>query len=336
MSLSGIGDLRQHFLSTQNKTRVKTELNTLVEELTTGEKSDLTSHLGISQVGLNSLDRQLKVLGKYEQVNEQTSQILSTMQTILEHVDDLRSSASNTLLTISDSSTPLDLSRGSDAARTSFEATVQSLNTRYGDQSLFGGADVEGTPLATADQMLSELQTAIAGLTTATDVSIAVDAWFDDVGGGFETVGYLGDSTGVVERPLDANQFISIDARADDEAIKETLKALAKGALANDPSVSLDLAETRNLQQESAVGLLNAAENMADLQARVGFIEGRVEEASVRNSAEQTSYGIARSEMVSADPFETATRLEAVQLQLETQYTLTARLSRLSLTEYLR
>jgi len=328
MSLSGIGDLRQHFLSTQNNTRVKTELNTLVEELTTGEKSDLTSHLGISQVGLNSLDRQLKVLGKYEQVNEQTSQILSTMQTVLEHVDDLRSNAGNTLLTISDSSTPLDLSRGSDAARTSFEATVQSLNTRYGDQSLFGGADVEGTPLATADQMLSELQTAIAGLTTATDVSIAVDAWFDDVGGGFEIIGYQGDSTGVVERPLDANQF--------NEAIKETLKALAKGALANDPSVSLDLAETRNLQQESAVGLLNAAENMADLQARVGFIEGRVEEASVRNSAEQTSYGIARSEMVSADPFETATRLEAVQLQLETQYTLTARLSRLSLTEYLR
>jgi len=46
MSISTIGDLRQHFLATQNTSRLKTDLNTLVEELTTGEKSNLTEHLG--------------------------------------------------------------------------------------------------------------------------------------------------------------------------------------------------------------------------------------------------------------------------------------------------
>jgi len=39
---------------------------------------------------------------------------------------------------------------------------------------------------------------------------------------------------------------------------------------------------------------------------------------------------------VNADPFETASTLQAVQLQLETHYAMTARLSRLSLAEYLR
>lgn len=336
MTISMIGDLRQHLLNTQSTTRLKTELNTLVQELTTGEKSDLTDHLGISQSSLSSLDRQLTMLEKYEQANTQTAQMLSTIQTVLNHTDEQRSNASTTLLTINNTSTPLQITRASEVARSSFEATVQSLNTRYGDRSLFGGSDVEGQPFASADVMLADLQTAVAGLTTATDISTAVDAWFDDTGGGFETVGYLGDSGGLIERPLDSNQNIAIEVRADDEAIRDTLKALAKGVLAGGNATNLDLLESRSLQQESAVGLLNSAEMMADLQARVGFIEGRVEEASVRNSAEQTSYGIARSEMVSADPFETATRLEAVQTQLETQYTLTARLSRLSLTEYLR
>lgn len=336
MPYSTIGDLRQHLLTSQSNTRLKTELSTLVQELTSGEQSDLTEHLGTSLTDLNGLDRQLTLLDKYERVNAQTSQMLLTMQSVLNNVDEQRSSANEAMLTINGASSPAELSRASDVARHSFDATVSALNTRYGDRSLFGGTNVEGPPLATAEDMLADIQTAVSGLTTAADVSIALDTWFDDAGGGFETTGYLGDTTGHVERPLDADQTITVEARADDEAIRDTLKALAKGIFASEGSVSLNPQEGRELQQMSAIELLNSAESMANFQAKLGFTEGRVEEALTRNAAELTSFGIARSELVSADPFETASRLEAVQLQLETQYTLTARLSRLSLTEYLR
>ena len=40
--------------------------------------------------------------------------------------------------------------------------------------------------------------------------------------------------------------------------------------------------------------------------------------------------------MTEADPYRTATDLQAAQTRLETLYVLTARLSRLNLTEYLR
>lgn len=336
MPYSTIGDLRQHFLTSQSNTRLKTELNTLVEELTTGEHSDLTEHLGGSLTALNGLDRQLTLLGKFEQVNTQTSHMLSTMQSVLNNVDEQRSNANETMLTINSASSTSQISNASDAARQSFESIVSALNTRYGDRSLFGGTDVEGPPLASADTMFAELQAVVAGQTTAAGVSTTVDAWFDDTGGGFETIGYLGDANGFVERPLDSNETITVSARADDVAIRDTLKALVKGALAANSSLNLGNDESRELQQLSAGELLNSAEAMASFQASLGFTENRVEEASVRNTAEQTSFGIARSELVSADPFEAASRLEAVQLQLETQYTLTARLSRLSLTEYLR
>jgi flagellar hook-associated protein 3 FlgL len=45
---------------------------------------------------------------------------------------------------------------------------------------------------------------------------------------------------------------------------------------------------------------------------------------------------MARSDIVSVDPFEVATELQNLQVQLETIYTITARLSGLSLTKYLR
>ncbi|MDA9207800.1 flagellin [Octadecabacter sp.] len=336
MPFSTIGDLRQHLLTSQSNTRLKTELSTLVEELTTGEYSDLTAHLGSSQTALNGLDRQLALLEKYEQVNTQTSHMLSTMQSVLENVDTLRTGANETLLTIGGASSPSQMSNASDVALASFEATVSALNTRYGDRSLFGGTNIEDTPLADAEIMLTDLKASLAGLSTAVDISAAIDAWFDDAGGGFDTVGYQGDTTGFIEKPLDTNQNITVTARADDEALRETFKSFAKGIVATESSLNLSIEESRDLQQESAIGLLNSAEMIASFQSSLGFVESRVEEAIARNTAEQTSFGIARNELVSADPFETVTRLESVQLQLETQYTLTARLSSLSLTEYLR
>jgi len=224
----------------------------------------------------------------------------------------------------------------SQVATSSFKASINVLNTRYGDRSILSGTDVDEAPLASAETMLSSLQAAVSGLSDANSIANAVESWFDDSGGGFEIIGYQGDADGFMSRPLDGNQTVHIDARADDVAIRDVLKGLAMAHFAGDDSLSLDLSEQRKLLQMSATGLLSAAEPMAGFQSRVGFIEGDVEEASVRNLAEQTSYGIARSELISADPFETATKLEAVQLQLETQYTLTARLSGLSLTEYLR
>ena len=42
------------------------------------------------------------------------------------------------------------------------------------------------------------------------------------------------------------------------------------------------------------------------------------------------------NEIVAADPYQTAVDLEAAQLQLESLFTITARLSRLTLTEFIR
>ncbi len=201
---------------------------------------------------------------------------------------------------------------------------------------MFGGTTLDASPLADANTMLDALHVEVTGLTTAADIDAAIDNWFDASGGGFETVGYEGGTTDFISRSIASTQTVEIGLRADDQAIRDTLKGLAKGALAGDPTLAFDTDIQRDLQVQSGADLLSTASSLAGIQGRLGHIEGQVEEASTRIAAQETSYGIARNELVSADPFETATRLQSVQLQLETHYTLTARLSRLSLTEYLR
>ena len=336
MPISTIGDMRQHFLTSRANLSLKTDLQTLVQELTSGQKSDLTAHLGASQTKLTGLDRQLEMLGRYAQSNTDTGQLLSTMQLALDGIEGQRATSSAALLTVTTASSMSQIENAGGISLGGFRATAQTLNMRFGDRSMFGGNDLNTAPMADPDVMLDELRLAVAGLTTAADIETAIDTWFDAPAGGFETTGYLGDETGVMTRTIDATQSVDVDVRADDQVLRDTLKALAKGALAADATLTIDIDTRQALQQQAGVDLLTVAAPMANLQARLGYAEGQVEEASVRIAAQQSSYGIARNDLVSADPFETAIRLQAVQQQLETQYTLTARLSRLSLTEYLR
>ncbi len=74
---------------------------------------------------------------------------------------------------------------------------------------------------------------------------------------------------------------------------------------------------------------------LIEMRAHVGSVEAHVEQASARNAAETSALEIARSDMISADPYDTASALEAVTTQMETLYTLTARLSRLNFADYM-
>jgi flagellar hook-associated protein 3 FlgL len=72
------------------------------------------------------------------------------------------------------------------------------------------------------------------------------------------------------------------------------------------------------------------------LRAVVGDAEAAIERARIRNEAELSAAELARARILEADPFRAATDLQSVQNQLESLYTVTSRLSRLSLTSFLR
>ena len=81
---------------------------------------------------------------------------------------------------------------------------------------------------------------------------------------------------------------------------------------------------------------LGAQDQLTKLRADIGFSQSRIQNVSTRNAAQTTSLEYARTALLEADPYETATKLEDVQFQLQSLYSVTVRLSELSLLNFMR
>jgi flagellar hook-associated protein 3 FlgL len=336
MALTTIGDLSQHLVSVRHTSQLKERLNTLTQEVSTGRVADLAAHLGGDQQRYLDTGRQLDLLTARGRSLDETANMLSVVQSALGAVQDAGAAAGETLLTVSAQSGPTHRATAAIEARTAFEGMVSAVNTRRAEHAVLAGAESDKTPLPPASDMLDDIRAAASGATDADGVIAAVDAWFDTPEGGFMTTAYGGSTTTNLSRPIVDGETLEITARADHPAVRGALKAAALGAIAEDPGLSLPDSARADLLRHAGEALVGGTGAIVQLRATVGSAEARVEDAAARLSARGTALEIARNDMSVADPYETATKLQNVQLQLETHYTLTARLSRLSLTEYLR
>jgi len=334
MPVTTVGDMAQQFTSQRNSGLIKSDLARLSESLSTGKVDDVTAELNGQTATFSGISYRLTQLDAYQQIGSETAQTMANIQIALGEVDNTRNLTSERLLLVSDASTRGQIEEAALSARSSLDTMVRALNTQIGDRALLGGAAVNGPPLADADTMLTDIIASLGGATDFASITAAVDAWFDTAGGGFETVGYLGDTGPAVQKRVSDNETVTIDARADDPAVRAVLKGAAIAALAEDIP-TLDLETKRDLLQDAGARLFVSSSDLVAVQARVGFSEARVDESLADNTAQQTSLGIAQNDMIAADPSETATRLQAVELQLETHYAVTARLSQLSLLRYI-
>lgn len=334
--MKSLGDAAQFFASNRNNYQIRTRLYTLSNELSTGRVEDLSQALRADATRLADIDRRLTVGAAQQTTAKSLGGQLSVIQLALGSLDAARGSLSTSLIAVPPEPDDLQIGLAVETGRTAFETMVAGLNERFAGQALFAGTAVDGRALADAEVMLADLSAAIAGAVTAADAAAAIEDWFMQPGGGFETLGYLGETGAAPTRRVDDETSIEISARADDPAIRQLLAATAMAALADDPGMALTARDRADLLGRANGGLISAAAPLVDLQARTGLAERLVEEAEVRLAAQETALTLMRNGMVAADPFETAAELEQVQTQLETHYTVTARLSRLSLVEFLR
>jgi flagellar hook-associated protein 3 FlgL len=164
-------------------------------------------------------------------------------------------------------------------------------------------------------------------------VTAAVTGWFADplgFGAFYQGGGPLSPT------PIAQGETADVSTTAMDPALRDTLAGLAMAALIDRGVLAGDTAERGRLAQQAGQQLVSTEDARTTLQARIGTVEARIEAARTRNASEETALSILRSDIGSVDPYEAGTRLEAIQSQLESLYLVTARVSRLSLAEYLR
>lgn len=334
MSVISIGDMAQQFSSMRNGNVIKSDLSRLAESLSTGQVTDITRELGGETERFSGIKYSLAQIGAYQKVTRETALTLSTIQTVLGKLDEVRGTVAQRLLLVDDSSTVAQVDEAAQSSRDAFGTAVRTLNTQIADRALLGGANTQQQPLASAEEILSAIKVQLLGETDPAAIIATVNSWFNDVGGGFETSGYQGDTGPMVRKQISVASTIEISARADDPAIVEVLKSAAIAALASELP-ALDRNGKIGLLAEAGKGLFDASSDLISVQARIGFAEMRVSESLAASASQETSLSILQNDLSRADPFETAARLQAVQLQLETHYTVTARMSQLSLLRYI-
>ncbi|MCF6433449.1 flagellin [Leisingera sp. MMG026] len=334
MILNSYGDMAQHLFLRSRNAELQQNITTLSEEFATGKSSNLTERLGGDYTYLADLENSLNRLDSYMVANSEVQLFATTTQGSLDKVQSQVQAMRNDILTLSPAIDVENAEQFGSQAKQRISSAINLLNSSVGGRTIFAGTATDTKPLNDTGTLFSSILTEVSGLTTSNDIIQAVKDWFDDPAG-FDTVMYSGSTTSLQPVTVGEGEQVTLGIRADDDNLKHALQSYVITALANEPSLGLTDDVKIDLVRQASSELTDSVDNLIQLQADVGFIEGQLEAVNTRNEASKTSLSIVKNNLVSADPYETYTRLEEAQTQLEGLYTITSRSSQLSLLNYL-
>ena len=220
----------------------------------------------------------------------------------------------------------------SQTAAETLDFALAGLNATIAGRSLFGGVSNDTPLVGSADALLADVRAAIA---KGSDTPIAtVEDYFSD-GGAFSTDFWQGEPEAGALTLASGHSLESLPT-GDGDAFRSMLKGLTLAALSTDESLAPESADQLAFQEGAGKALSTAADELATLQAEIGTGQERAVRIESILVAEQTAAEITRGALFNTDPYAASAELTALEAQLETLYTITARLSQLSLTNYLR
>ncbi len=333
MTRVSVGDASLTNILARQGADLRTRVSRASQEVATGRPADLGQTLRGDLSPLLAIDASLARLAAYGSTTTDAAAHTGAQQAALAGLSSLAGGITTTLLGSRDFPTPAQVNTVAADARGRLASAIGLLNTEASGRAVFSGTATDTPPLGTADDLLAALQTAALGATTAGQVAAAVTTWFADPLG-YQAFYRGGDA--LSPAPIAPGEAADLSTTALEPALRDTLAGLAMAALIDKGALSGNPQERARLAQTAGQVLLTGEEARITLAARIGTVEAQVEAARTRNATEETALGILRSDIGSVDPYEAATRLETARSQLESLYLITARVSRLSLVEYLR
>ena len=335
MNITSIGDLARGLTLKARSTEIKTQVETLSYEMSTGQVQNIAERLGGDYSQLLDLDRSLTRLDAFKVATSEAALFTEAMQLSLTRFGGSVGEMASTMLAFGTANQAVSQDHASVQARNELDTMMSALNTRIGGRSLYSGTATDVSPLAPPEALLTALEAELTGLVTITDIRQAAEDWFNDPAG-FDAVIYQGSNTDLAPMQVSENERINLPVRATDPAFKAALRDVSVAVLVADNALSLPADQRAILFKQLGVDLANAQDDTVKLRAEVGAAEARVDQAATRNASARTALEYSRNSLIAADPYETAANLQTVQFQLESLYSVTVRNASLSLVNFLR
>lgn len=336
MNTTGLPDLLSAGRLSRDLARVNADFERAAGEVSSGLKSDIVEASGGDPTRLYALERDLTLVERRQTTIGLAAGRAGVSQSALGRVQDSVGAVGVALSAAVARGDESAAAAEAGKARSAFGEAVSALNSRFGDRALFAGAAADGPALASPDVILDEIAALVAAAPDAAGAVAAVDAYFADPAG-FGATGYLGSADDAPDAEIADGARVSYALRADRRELTDALAALALGVVGAEGGFGGDGGAARLEVLGVAAGRgIAAGDGVIALRGALGATEERLEEAGVRADAERSLLQRTRSGILARDPFEAATAFKALETQLQSIFSVTARLSSLSLSNFLR
>lgn len=334
MTVVGVGDLATSLLARRMNADLKGQFEQLAQELSTGRKANLANDLRGNTSQITAIEHSLSTLQAYSDAQIRFSQKLNHAEIAMNKIsEDISGVAASLLSSVGAGSDTVNAVVSDGSSR--FDSVLSALKTRIGENYVFSGTSSTTSPLSGTEDILTALEAATSGLTTAVDFYQSIDDWFS-LPGGFDTIGYTGGAAPTNGVGVSPTTDLNFEVTAEASEVRSVLRDLAVVALVERNSFLGNDIERDTLLSNAASGLIQGEDALISVRAELGVLQARAADAQAENASQSDALAIMKNELVSVDLFETASRFEEVQLQLESFYLATSKSARLSLTEYLR
>ncbi|MDE3818856.1 flagellar hook-associated family protein [Sinorhizobium meliloti] len=337
-------------LAVQNAMRLtiqqgQAELLKLQTEVTTGRHADVGLALGSSAARSVSLQRELARLGTLVDTNSVVTQRLAASQSALSAMAEAAQQVRNTLVTFKGNDAADQLAIQKTEIQSAMSAFSSAANLSFNGEFLFAGINTDVRPLEDYNAAAkSTFDTALAtymsanGITSMSDFTKAQMEDFIT-----NTLEPLYDTEWAADWSKASSQNMT-SRISTTEVVQSSTNATTEGfrkfALAS--VIALELmdenvsSEVRAYIGEAALGYVEQANTQITAErSTLGISEARMKKANTSLQAQIKLINTHITDLEGVDTYEASTRMNTLLTQVETSYTLTARIQRLSLIDFL-
>ncbi|MDP3895215.1 MAG: flagellar hook-associated family protein [Mesorhizobium sp.] len=327
--------------------RMQSELVVAQKEVATGRVADPGLTLGARTGQSVSLARDVARLAVLADSNALVASRLSSTQDALSQLSDRAEELRATLTAAVSGSSGPAVARAD--AKAMMETLTAILNTSINGEHLFAGTNTDVQPLAdfadpaspnrvAFDQAFlttfgfSQDDPAAAGITPAAMESFltnVVEPQF--LGSGWTTNWSSATDDPIVSR-IALNETAQTSVSANISGVRKLAMAAAITSLVGG---TLNSGATASIVSRALALVAEGIAEISDQKAKTGLAENRVANATARITMQGDIFESTIQDMEGVDPYEASTRVSALITQIETSYTLTARIQGLSLLRFL-
>ena len=329
---------------------IQAELAKAQQELASGRHYDAGLALGYRISRSELMRQEFDQLTAIGETNGVLGERITTTQNALQNLVDDSQAMIATLLGARNSPGTAQGVAALDA-KVMLETMVDTLNTTFNGERIFGGIktdvaplnDYYSTPASLAKQSVDADFLAAFGMTQtaptvdtidATSMQAFLDGAFaNNFASGPWTANWSNASDQVVESRISISMTVETSVSANEEPFRQMAQALTMVADLGGGNLGQSAFQAL---ADTAIGLLGQAITGLTLQqSKIAVAEEGIRQSNERMDLQKDVLTGGVQNLEGVDPFEASTRATNLLTQLETSFALTARIQRLSLANYL-